>query len=138
MAFHIASTGKPGPVLVDLPKDIQTANGPADYPETIDIRGYKINEGVHIGQLRRATKLLKGAAHPLILAGGGVKIAGAGELLTKLAEVTHIPVVTTVMGKGVMPSNHPYYIAAADCTENMRLILPSASVPCFFPSAPVQ
>ena len=110
MAFHIASTGKPGPVLVDLPKDIQTANGPADYPETIDIRGYKINEGVHIGQLRRATKLLKGAAHPLILAGGGVKIAGAGELLTKLAEVTHIPVVTTVMGKGVMPSNHPYYI----------------------------
>lgn len=110
MAFHIASTGKPGPVLVDFPKDIQTANGPAEYPDTIDIRGYKINEGVHIGQLRRATKLLKGAGRPLILAGGGVKIAGAGELLTRLAEVTHIPVVTTVMGKGVMPSNHPYYI----------------------------
>lgn len=110
MAFHIASTGKPGPVLVDLPKDIQTANGPAEYPETVEIRGYKLNEGVHIGQLRRATKLLKGAGRPLILAGGGVKIAGAGELLAKLSEITHIPVVTTVMGKGVIPSDHPYYI----------------------------
>lgn len=102
MAFHIARTGKPGPVLIDLPKDIQVANGPAEYPETIDIRGYKINEGVHIGQLRKATKLLKSAGRPLILAGGGVNISGAGRLLTKLSELTHIPIVTTVMGKGAV------------------------------------
>lgn len=113
MAFHIARTGKPGPVLIDLPKDIQVANGPAEYPETIDIRGYKINEGVHIGQLRKATKLLKSAGRPLILAGGGVNISGAGRLLTKLSELTHIPIVTTVMGKGAVPTDHPYYIGCS-------------------------
>lgn len=113
MAFHIAATGKPGPVLIDLPKDIQVANGPAEYPETIDIRGYKINEGVHIGQLKKATKLLKSAGRPLILAGGGVNISGAGELLARLSEITHIPVVTTVMGKGAIPTDHPYYIGCS-------------------------
>ena len=53
MAFHIAKTGKPGPVLIDLPKDIQTATGPSEYPDHVDIRGYKINEGVHLGQLKK-------------------------------------------------------------------------------------
>ena len=61
MAFHIARTGKPGPVLIDIPKDIQTASGPAEYPEHVDIRGYKINNSVHIGQLKRAYKLLRNA-----------------------------------------------------------------------------
>ncbi len=113
MAFHIASTGKPGPVLIDLPKDIQTANGPAEYPDHVEIRGYKINEGVHIGQLRKATKLLKSAGRPIILAGGGVNIAGANEELARLAELTHIPVITTVMGKGALPSDHPWYIGCS-------------------------
>ncbi|MCC8028778.1 MAG: biosynthetic-type acetolactate synthase large subunit [Lachnospiraceae bacterium] len=113
MAFHIASTGKPGPVLIDLPKDIQTANGPAEYPDSVDIRGYKINEGVHIGQLRKATKLLKSAGRPIILAGGGVNIAGANEELARLAELTHIPVITTVMGKGALPSDNPWYIGSS-------------------------
>lgn len=59
MAFQIASSGKPGPVLIDIPKDIQTQNGPAGYPDHVDIRGYKPNETVHIGQLKKAYKILK-------------------------------------------------------------------------------
>ena len=70
MAFYIASTGKPGPVLIDIPKDIQTAAGPAEYPSNIQIRGYKPNDSVHIGQLKKAYKLLRTAKKPLILAGG--------------------------------------------------------------------
>ena len=70
MAFYIAQTGKPGPVLIDIPKDIQTASGSAEYPSHVDIRGYKPIHGVHIGQLKKAYKMLKSAKKPLILAGG--------------------------------------------------------------------
>jgi len=110
MAFHIASTGKPGPVLIDIPKDIQTMSGPAEYPEKVDIRGYKLNDNVHIGQLKKAYKLLKGAKKPLILAGGGIHISGANELLQQFVEKMNVPLVTTVMGKGAIPTNHPLYI----------------------------
>ena len=110
MAFQIASSGKPGPVLIDIPKDIQTQNGPAGYPDHVDIRGYKPNETVHIGQLKKAYKILKSAKQPLLLAGGGVNISGAQELLTTFAEKMHIPVVTTVMGKGAIPTDHPLYV----------------------------
>ena len=110
MAFHIARTGKPGPVLVDIPKDIQIQTGDAKYPENISIRGYKPSEGVHIGQLKKAYKLLKSAQKPLILAGGGILLGNAQEELKKLAETMKVPVVTTVMGKGALPTNHPYYI----------------------------
>ena len=110
MAFHIASTGKPGPVLIDLPKDIQTASGPAEYPDSVQIRGYKPNESVHIGQLKKAYKLLKSAKKPLILAGGGVNIAKANELLKEFAEKMNVPVVTTIMGKGAIATTHPLYI----------------------------
>lgn len=110
MAFHIARTGKPGPVLVDLPKDIQTQSGDSNYPQNVSIRGYKPNEGVHVGQLKKAYKLLKSAQKPLILAGGGILLGNAQEELKKLAETMRVPVVTTVMGKGALPSGHPYYI----------------------------
>lgn len=110
MAFHIASTGKPGPVLVDIPKDIQTMSGPAEYPQQVQIRGYKPNEGVHVGQLKKAYKLLKSAEKPLILAGGGVNRAGANDLLEKFAEKMQVPVVTTIMGKGAIATNHPLYM----------------------------
>lgn len=110
MAFRIASSGKPGPVLIDIPKDIQTQSGPSEYPQTVEIRGYKPNETVHIGQLKRAYKMLKSAKKPLILAGGGVLISQAQELLCEFAEKMRVPVVTTVMGKGVMPYDHPLYI----------------------------
>ena len=113
MAFHIAKTGKPGPVLIDIPKDIQTQTGDSNYPEAIHIRGYKPNEGVHVGQLKKAYKLLKSAHKPLILAGGGVLLGRAEEELLKLVETMKVPVVTTVMGKGSVPTNHPYYIGSS-------------------------
>lgn len=110
MAFQIAGSGKPGPVLVDIPKDIQTELGPAVYPAHVDIRGYKPNASVHIGQLKKAFKLLKAAKKPLILAGGGVNIAQANELLCSFAEKMNVPVVTTIMGKGAIPTTHELYI----------------------------
>jgi len=110
MAFYIAQTGKPGPVLVDIPKDIQTASGPSEYPQKVDIRGYKINDTVHVGQLKRAYKLLKSAKKPLILAGGGINIAHANANLLKFAETLDVPVVTTIMGKGAIPTKHALYI----------------------------
>ena len=110
MAFYIASTGKPGPVLIDIPKDIQMALGPAEYPSSVQIRGYKPNESVHVGQLKKAYKLLRGAKKPLILAGGGINIAHANDKLLQFAEKMQIPVVTTIMGKGAIPTGHPLYV----------------------------
>ena len=110
MAFHIATTGNPGPVLIDIPKDIQVASGPAVYPDKVEIRGYKPSTGVHIGQLKKGYKLLKAAKKPLFLIGGGVNAAKANKELLELVECTKIPVVTTVMGKGAIPTDHPYYI----------------------------
>ena len=110
MAFTIATTGKPGPVLIDIPKNIQVAPGSPDYPREVSIRGYKPNESVHIGQLKKAYKLLKSARHPMILAGGGVHISRAGDRLTEFARRMHIPVATTIMGKGVIPEDDPLYV----------------------------
>ena len=110
MAFYIAKSGKPGPVLIDIPKDIQTATGPAEYPDSVNIRGYKPSEGVHVGQLKKGYKLLKSAKKPLFLLGGGINIAGANEIMQELVEKTRVPVVTTIMGKGAIPTTHPLYI----------------------------
>ncbi len=110
MAFHIATTGKPGPVLVDIPKDIQLESGPSDYPKSVQIRGYKPNEGVHIGQLKKAYKLLKSAKKPLILAGGGINIARANDIFDEFVTKMQVPVVTTIMGKGAIGTSNPYYM----------------------------
>lgn len=110
MAFYIATTGKPGPVLVDIPKDIQTAMGPSEYPDHVDIRGYKPNTSVHIGQLKKAYQLLRSAKQPMLLAGGGVNISGANQELLRFVETMHLPVVTTVMGRGAIPTNDPHFI----------------------------
>lgn len=109
-AFYIARTGRPGPVIVDLPKDVMAELGSADYPETVNIRGYKPNPPVHIGQLKRALKMLARAERPLFLAGGGINIAKANENFTKIVETTNIPVVTTIMGRGAIPTTHPLFI----------------------------
>ena len=109
-AFYIARTGKPGPVLVDFPKDIQNALGSDEYPKEVSIRGYKPSTGVHMGQLKKAADMLANARRPLFLAGGGVNISGGGEAMTKLAEAMQVPVITTVMGKGSLPTDHPLYI----------------------------
>lgn len=109
-AFYIARTGRPGPVVVDLPKDIQQAMGSEEYPTEVNIRSYKPNESVHIGQIKKAAGILKKAKKPLFLVGGGVNISGANEQMTRLAEQTGVPVITTIMGKGAVPSRHPLYM----------------------------
>lgn len=109
-AFYIARTGRPGPVLIDLPKDVMAELGSADYPKDVNIRGYKPNTNVHIGQLKRALKMLHKAKRPLFLAGGGVNIAGANEVFTEVVEKTEVPVITTVMGRGAVPTNHPLFV----------------------------
>lgn len=109
-AFYIARTGRPGPVVIDLPKDIQQAMGSAEYPKEVAIRSYKPNESVHIGQIKKAAGILKKAKKPLFLVGGGVNISGANEQMTKLAEQTGVPVITTIMGKGAVPSSHSLYM----------------------------
>ncbi len=109
-AFYIARSGKPGVVVVDLPKDIQQAMGSGDYPAQVDVRGYKPNTSVHVGQLKKALECLKTAKRPVFLLGGGVNIAHANREMTRLAEKTGIPVITTIMGKGAIPTNHPLYV----------------------------
>lgn len=109
-AFYIAKTGKPGVVLVDIPKDIQLAMGEDDFDQPISIRGYKPNTTVHLGQIKKAMEMLENAKHPLFLIGGGVKLSDAKKELTKLIDTVRIPVVTTIMGKGSIPTNHEFYV----------------------------
>lgn len=109
-AFYIARSGRPGPVLVDLPKDVMGELGSNEYPQEVNIRGYKPNTHVHIGQLKRAIKMLGKAKKPLFLVGGGVNIARAGEVFTEIVDRTKVPAVTTVMGRGSIPTDHPLYI----------------------------
>jgi acetolactate synthase-1/2/3 large subunit len=106
-AFHVATTGRPGPVLVDLPKDI--ANAPMEWywPEKVDLPGYKPNVKGHPKQIKDAARLMQDARQPVIYAGGGILKAGASRQLRELAEVTGIPVVTTLMGRGGIPDEHP-------------------------------
>ncbi len=109
-AFYIAKSGKPGVVVVDIPKDIQLALGTDDYPKDINIRGYNPNTSVHMGQVNKAMEILGKANKPVFLIGGGVNIAHANELMTKLSETTGVPVVTTMMGKGAIPTTHELYV----------------------------
>ena len=109
-AFYIARTGRPGPVVVDVPKNIQKAMGSDEYPTEVNIRGYKPNTTVHVGQVKKACSIISKAKRPLFLLGGGVSISGANDLMMKLVEKTGIPVVTTLMGKGAIDSLHPLYL----------------------------
>lgn len=109
-AFIIARTGKPDVVVVDIPKDVQRAYGDDAYPKSVNIRGYNPTSTVHEGQIKKAIDALIQAKKPLFLIGGGVNIAGAGRELQQLAEVTGIPVVTTIMGRGAIPTNHSLYV----------------------------
>lgn len=109
-AFYIAKTGKPGVVVVDLPKDIQRAYGSDFYPKEIAIRGYKPNTSVHMGQINKALEILNNARKPVFLIGGGVNIAHANKEMTQLAELTGVPVITTIMGKGAIPTTNSLYV----------------------------
>lgn len=110
-AFHIATTGRPGPVLIDVPVDIQqnTVSGFA-YPENVDIIGYKPSVKGHPLQIKRALEFISEAKRPVICAGGGVLSSGSKLALVQFAEKTGIPIVATMMGIGVMPSDHPLYL----------------------------
>ena len=105
-AFYIANTGRPGPVLVDIPKDVFTEVAEFVYPEEIDLPGYKPTLKPHSGQVRRAAKLIEEAERPVILAGHGVIISRAYDELLELAEKAQIPVVTTLLGVSSFPTGH--------------------------------
>ena len=108
-AFYIASTGRPGPVLLDLPKDVMDTLGSDIYPDKVNLRGYKPPTTVHAGQIKRAAGMIQKAKKPLFILGGGVKISRAQSDMTKLVEASQIPAVTTVMGRGSIPTNHELY-----------------------------
>lgn len=107
-AFHIASTGRPGPVLIDIPIDVQEQTLKSfDWPETVNIRGYKPSVKGNDLQVKRVAEAISKAKQPLICAGGGVWLADARDELLELAERTGIPVVKTMMGISLMPTDHP-------------------------------
>ncbi|MGZ4943204.1 MAG: biosynthetic-type acetolactate synthase large subunit [Halobacteriota archaeon] len=106
-AFHIASTGRPGPVLVDVPKDVQTATVRFEYPKKVHLPGYQPTYDGHPGQIKRAAKAISEAHRPVIYVGGGAKIGGASEEVRALAEAILAPVTMTLMGMGVLPAEHP-------------------------------
>ncbi len=106
-AFHIAGSGRPGPVLIDLPKDVQTAEAPFSYPETVSMRGYKPTFKGNIRQIERALEVIEQAERPLFYVGGGVQWSGASEPLIELVRGLKIPITTTVMALGVYPSDDP-------------------------------
>jgi acetolactate synthase-1/2/3 large subunit len=109
-AFHLASTGRPGPVLVDIPKDVLQADTAFQWPPTLDLPGYRPTLHPHGKQIREAARLMAEAKRPVLYVGGGVLKAGATEGLRKLAELTDIPVVTTLMALGAFPDSHRQHL----------------------------
>ena len=105
-SFHIASTGRPGVVVVDLPVDVQLHETDFHYPEKVDIRGYRPTLKGHIGQIKRAQRLIANSKSPVLYVGGGVIISGASGNLFELVKKTQIPVTTTLLGLGAFPGTH--------------------------------
>jgi acetolactate synthase I/II/III large subunit len=106
-AFYIAESGRPGPVLIDIPKDVQQAREDISFPDFIKVRGYSPIVDADLSQLERAVQTMIKAERPIIMAGGGVILSGAFSELQAMAEVLMAPVVTTFKGKGSFPENHP-------------------------------
>lgn len=109
-AFHLASTGRPGPVLIDLPKDVAQAKIDFKYPKTVDMPGYKPTYKGHAAMVQQAAKIIMESERPAIYAGGGVRIADAAGELQKLAETISAPVAHTLMGLGCFPGDHPLFL----------------------------
>jgi len=105
-AFHIARTGRPGPVLIDIPRDIQIEQTEFHYPSKVDLPGYRLTLHGHPAQIKKAANLINEAQQPLIIAGKGVNISEAHAELKQLAETAQIPVVTTLLGIGCFPESH--------------------------------
>jgi len=109
--FHIAATGRPGPVLVDIPKDVFQAQGHYTPVSTIHLPGYRLNTEGHAGQIRRAAEMIWESERPMVYAGGGVVAADAAPDLRRFVEMIDAPSVCTLMGLGSMPSTHPNFIS---------------------------
>ena len=109
-AFYIATTGRPGPVLVDIPRDIQQQTCEFDYPETVELRGYQPTTKGDPHEIKRAAALIAAAERPIVLAGHGVVISHAWDELVELAEKAQIPVITTVLGLGGFPGTHELFM----------------------------
>ena len=109
-AFYIANSGRPGPVLVDIPKDVQTAATSFSWPPEMKLPGYRPTSKPHGKQVREAAKLITAARRPVLYVGGGVLKAEATAQLRKLAESSGIPVVTTLMARGAFPDSHPQHL----------------------------
>jgi len=105
-AFHLASTGRPGPILIDIPKDVFTEEAEFRYRDKVSLRGYKPTLRGHPSQIKKAAKVISEANRPLIIAGRGVLISGASTELRELAEKAQIPVVNTLLGLGCFPRSH--------------------------------
>ncbi len=110
-AFYIASSGRPGPVLVDVPKDVFQAQGHYVPVTNIHLPGYKVFTEGHTGQIKRAAQMIWDAERPWVYAGGGIIAAGASAELRELAETADLPVVCTLMGLGGMPATHPNFVS---------------------------
>lgn len=109
-AFHIASTGRPGPVLIDLPKDVTTDEIDFYYPDKVDLKGYKPTFKGNLQQVKRAASAIAKSSRPLIYAGGGIISSGAHEELLEFAETIQAPVTTTLTGISSFPTGHPLYL----------------------------
>ncbi len=110
-AFYIAASGRPGPVLVDITKDVFQAQGHYAPVSAIHLPGYKVFTEGHTGQIRRAAQMVQAAERPLVYAGGGIIAAGASQELREFVELTGAPAVNTLMGLGGLPSDHPNFIS---------------------------
>src|ERR687883_1270199 len=109
-AFHIARTGRPGPVVVDIPKDVSLKTAPFQYPDKVEMRSYNPVRKGHSGQIRKAVQLLLNAKRPYIYTGGGVVLGNASEELRELAELLGYPVTNTLMGLGAMAASDPKFL----------------------------
>ena len=111
-AFYIAGTGRPGPVVVDIPKDVTAPNYrvPYEYPEKVTLRSYQPTTKGHTGQIKRAIKTLLAAKRPIIYSGGGVVLGNASSQLTELAQLLNIPVTNTLMGLGAYPGTDRQFV----------------------------
>ena len=109
-AFHIAQTGRPGPVLIDIPKDVSAAKGPFVYPESLEMRSYNPVIKGHSGQIRKAIALLQEAERPYIYTGGGIILADAAPELKEFADLLGYPVTNTLMGLGGFPGTSPQFL----------------------------
>jgi acetolactate synthase-1/2/3 large subunit len=105
-SFHLARTGRPGPVLIDVPKDVFTEQAEYRYPEEVKLQGYKPTLEGHPAQIKKAAKLINEAERPVVIAGRGVVISGAYDELKEMVELAQVPVVTTLLGTGCFPESH--------------------------------